>query len=256
MGWELVRYFVLAKFRNGHGVHSPVVYEFATQVLYAKGKSNKYKEIESLISGLKKDKTKILYNELGSGTRGHKKKQYLSVVAKTSGIRKKYGRLLNRIIAHYKPSAVLELGTCVGMSTMYLATACEKSTIYTIEGNSSLVEHAQRNAELLSLSNIKFYSGLFDELLPKLIENLTSSSIVFIDGNHTYEATLKYYTQLKEVVTNGILIFDDIYWSRGMAKAWQEISENEDVSIDLYQFGIIIRGERLTPGYYRFRYLF
>jgi hypothetical protein len=37
------------------------------------------------------------------------------------------------------------------------------------------------------------------------------------------------------------MIFDDIYWNKDMEKAWQEIKNNQKVtvSIDLFYFGLI-----------------
>ena len=36
-------------------------------------------------------------------------------------------------------------------------------------------------------------------------------------------------------------MFDDIYWSDGMQKAWKEICANKEVtlSLDLFKFGIV-----------------
>jgi hypothetical protein len=38
-----------------------------------------------------------------------------------------------------------------------------------------------------------------------------------------------------------ILVFDDIHWSEGMEKAWEEIKKNERVtcSVDLFFIGIV-----------------
>jgi hypothetical protein len=51
---------------------------------------------------------------------------------------------------------------------------------------------------------------------------------------------------------NGIIIIDDIYWSAGMHKAWEEIvkENNEYVTIDIYRMGIILIRESVTPGHY------
>jgi hypothetical protein len=52
----------------------------------------------------------------------------------------------------------------------------------------------------------------------------------------------------------GILVFDDIYWSAEMKKAWMAIMEDAVITIDLYKLGIVVIDEMLTPGNYRVRY--
>ena len=66
--------------------------------------------------------------------------------------------------------------------------------------------------------------------------------LLYIDGNHTYEATIKYFElALTKKDENTVIIFDDIYWSAGMTKAWQEIKNKKEVllSIDTFYFGMV-----------------
>jgi hypothetical protein len=46
---------------------------------------------------------------------------------------------------------------------------------------------------------------------------------------------------LKSTNQNSVLIFDDIYWTADMTKAWEEIKTHPAVtlSIDLYKVGLI-----------------
>ena len=84
--------------------------------------------------------------------------------------------------------------------------------------------------------------GEFDKQLPKVLPNIETIDFAFIDGNHRYEPTLKYFEMLLGKSTDqSIFIFDDIYWSEGMCKAWKEIIARPEVtvSIDLYRMGII-----------------
>ena len=71
--------------------------------------------------------------------------------------------------------------------------------------------------------------------------NNESIELIYFDGNHTYESTIEYFNICKENYTeNTCFIFDDIYWSKGMTKAWDEICNDQDVlvSIDTFYFGI------------------
>ena len=82
--------------------------------------------------------------------------------------------------------------------------------------------------------------GDFSKVIPTLAS--TNYDLIFFDGNHNKEATLKYFNQLlPKAHNNSIFIFDDIYWSKGMTEAWEEIKQHEKVtvSIDTFFWGII-----------------
>ena len=66
---------------------------------------------------------------------------------------------------------------------------------------------------------------------------------IFIDGHHDKKATLSYFRQILPYLSDGaILVFDDIYWSSGMEKAWNTIRKdpNLKISVDFLNIGICI----------------
>ncbi len=79
--------------------------------------------------------------------------------------------------------------------------------------------------------------------------NSLSHDLVFIDGNHTKEATLRYFEVfLKKNNKEFAILFDDIYWSKGMTEAWETIKKNKKVnlSIDFYSFGLVFIGKDIS----------
>ncbi len=69
-----------------------------------------------------------------------------------------------------------------------------------------------------------------------------STDLIYFDGNHQKEATLKYFKVLLSMGHNeSVFIFDDIHWSRGMEEAWEEIKQYPEVSvsIDTFFWGIV-----------------
>lgn len=211
-----------------------------------------YSTIENIRNQQRNNSTIIMDESFGGGSRLKRKNKSVGEIVRLVSIRNKYGRFLHALVSQQNPPIVLELGTAIGMSAMYLAFegTCK---VITVEGNRKLLEIAQKTATKLNLSNIEFVCGDFDEVLPTLIKKIPDNTLVFVDGNHSYEATLRYYRMLKKALPNGIWIFDDIYWSAGMKKAWEEIARNENLVLDIFQFGIVIPSET-SSGYYRFRY--
>ena len=69
-----------------------------------------------------------------------------------------------------------------------------------------------------------------------------TTNLVFFDGNHQKEATLKYFNMLLPLAHNdSVFIFDDIHWSRGMEEAWEAIKDHPQVrvTIDSFYWGIV-----------------
>lgn len=127
------------------------------------------------------------------------------------------GRWLYRISRYYAPKRILELGTHIGIGTLYLAYGAPQAEIHTIEAHPPLAQKARENF-LAHRKDIFIHQGTFETLLPTLEGNW---DLVFIDGNHQGNA-LKNYIQLLKPNTH-IFVLDDIRYSTDMRKAWFDL---------------------------------
>jgi predicted O-methyltransferase YrrM len=140
---------------------------------------------------------------------------------------------------------ILELGTSLGLSTAYLAAAAPAAKLYTIEGSPAIAKKAKANLDDLHL-DVHLLSGNFDTVLPLLLADIPPPGLVFIDGNHRLEPTLRYFHLLMQYASRpAILIFDDIHWSAEMEQAWAEIKADPrvGVTIDLFFLGFVFLRE-------------
>ncbi|ANI89468.1 SAM-dependent methyltransferase [Arachidicoccus ginsenosidimutans] len=244
---KYLHYLLYASNGKGHGIHSPFVFDFVTKVLNDKKNYRCYKEIETLRSSLLKDETVLKIEDFGAGSRVNAtNERKISAVAKSALKPKKFGRLLYRMVQHYQPKTILELGTCFGITTSYLSNGNAGAQVSTMEGAAQIAAVAKKDFEKLSLKNIELIEGNFDETLPEFIQQFQAKNktidFAFIDGNHRYEPTVRYFHSLLEIINeNSILIFDDIHWSEEMENAWKEIIAHEAItlSIDLFFIGIV-----------------
>lgn len=251
--WWWLNHFLVSKNTKGHGIHSPAVYEFVTCVVRPQKLSDQIFLVENYIKQLEKDSSEVNIEELGAGSRtmSHSTRK-VSDIVKVAGCSRKQGRLLHRIVAYYKPSKILELGTSVGKSVFYMASANFNASITTIDANKSVLDIAKKGAEELKLNQINFIEANFDNVLQKFLES--SLDMVYIDGNHSFEGTMRYFKEISGAMSKGIIVLDDIYWSSGMKRAWKEIQQVSTCSIDLYWMGIVLIDELLTPGTYSIRF--
>ena len=255
LGW--IKYFIGSKHYYGHGIHSPFIYQFSRSILFNNKKNKLYKNIHAVRKKYKNNKTLIFINDFGAGSRiNNSKVRKISKIVRSSSTKEKYGKILFRIIEHYNVKTAIEIGTSLGIGTLYMAIS-QKAQVHTIEGDKSLYKIAKATFTDLKLNNITTYNGLFNKVLPDILKKINQPDLVYFDGNHTREATLFYFNIcLKKIHNETIFIFDDIHWSKSMEQAWEEIKAHPKVkvSIDLFQMGIIFFRKELTKQHFIIKY--
>ena len=240
---KFLTYYVSASSGKGHGIHSPFVFDFIKNVLNDKKNYTCYREIENIRKQLLNDEKIIEVEDFGAGSSTLlSNKRSIKKIASASLKPKKFSQLLFRIVQYYKPETILELGTSLGITTAYLATANKISKVITLEGSINIAAVAQNNFNQLNIENIHLITGAFDETLPAVLDKLKHVDLAFVDGNHRKTPTLQYFRQLLHKATDqSIFIFDDIHWSAEMEEAWKEIRQHPSVTltIDLFFIGVI-----------------
>ncbi len=236
-----IRHILTAKTR--HGVHSPFVYSLIEDVIYKTKDKSDNKDIELLRTKLLKDNRRVAITDLGAGSMlSNRKEKPVKEIA--AGLLKapRLARLIYRLARHQNARSVIELGTCLGLTTAYLARAAPDADVISIEGCPNIAAIAAQNLNSLAIDNVRILNGNFDTLLPRVLSEMDTVDLVFIDGNHRKQATLDYFYQiLPKANENTLLIFDDIYWSKGMEEAWNEIKSNPKVTVavDLFWIGLV-----------------
>jgi predicted O-methyltransferase YrrM len=240
-------------------MHSPFVFQFILHVLNNKSGFIPPQEIETLRHRLKKDRRLLQIEDLGAGSRVSATKERTVQQLATSALKPpKYAHLLFRLVKHYQPETILELGTSLGITTSYLATANPAANVTTIEGSKAVAEIAASNFSTLGLKNIELLNGSFDDILPSVISQQPSIDLAYIDGNHRYQPTINYFHQFLLTTHNdSILVFDDIHWSAEMEQAWEEIKNHPSVkcTVDIFFLGFVFfRSEFKVKQHFSIRF--
>jgi predicted O-methyltransferase YrrM len=244
--------------KTRHGTHSPFVYQLADEVIYDFSEKNIYKAIEAQRKKLLADQRLITVTDLGAGSHLNKNStKKVAQIAKNALKSPRLAQLIYRLAANHKANDLIELGTCLGITTAYLSKAAPEANILTIEGCPETAKVAYQNFNELGLDNVELQVGNFNDLLPKAIEERQQLDFVYIDGNHTKEATLNYFEWcLPKVTENTVLIFDDIYWSEGMKQAWEEIKNHPKVTVtvDLFWIGLVYFRTGQAKEHFKLKY--
>jgi predicted O-methyltransferase YrrM len=243
-----------------HAIHSPFVYKLVDDVFKNKEEHLAFIKINELRKKLLQNSQLIEITDFGVGKSIKDfsiRFESIASLTHKSSVDEKFGRILFGLIQYFEPQTIIELGTSIGISTLYIALANPAARIFSIEGCTSKSEQAAINFNTLQVTNVKQHIGRFDIVLPDLIEQAGKLDFAFIDGNHTYDATLANFEALLTIAHNDtIFVFDDIHWSAGMEKAWNEIADHKHVtvSIDLFRMGIVFLRRELSKQKFVIRF--
>lgn len=257
-------------------IHSPFVFDFITLVMEDRTNDPLFDQIREMRRSFESNPQQIRRNDAGAGG---ETTTTIRRIARKHAVRNKYGELLTRMVRYFHPPVIIELGTSLGIGTSYLSAGNNGTTVYSIEAcentwnqaiqNPFLTAHTQLHPVFGDLEEIRpekiqgevnqvfLIRGTFEEKLSPLLQRIGVAPLVFIDGDHRRTSTLDNFKRILPFVNNdSILIFDDIHWSKGMQTAWEEIKTHPQVrvTLDLYQFGIVIFKKELSKEHFVLRF--
>jgi predicted O-methyltransferase YrrM len=256
--WRAKQYAnYLVKANNRHGIHSHFVYELLDKVIYDPSPYPAYQTVKTIRNELLSRTDEIEITDLGAGSmvnRSNRRK--VGDIAKNSAKAGKWGELLFRLSKHFQPETMIELGTSIGIGSLYQSLGNPNGKLTTFEGcpNTAAVAREQFKKTMV---NPTIVLGNFDYTLQPFLNSIDKLDWAFIDGNHQKEPTIRYFHQcLEKSGSDSVLLFDDIYWSKGMAEAWANIKAHEGVtvSLDLFQVGIVFLRKGQTKQDFVIRY--
>lgn len=224
-------------------VHSPFVFELVNAVLEDQRWYYAFRDVEAIRRKMQQSNLVIDVADYGAappgGDAAHRRAPIRQIVQRAASSSRQ-GQWLFRLAQWLKPQHVLELGTSLGVGTMYLAAAARSATIISMEGSPDCAHIAKANLEILGLhKNVQVQTGPFQENLPAGLKSLKTVDFVFFDGHHRADATLQYFEQcLPHVHAQTVLVFDDIYWSTEMTAAWKAIQQHPQVTLTVDFFDL------------------
>lgn len=251
-----IRHFFKAQ--NQHGLHSPFVFDLYRLIIEKDTQSADFDRIESVRAAMKSDNRSIEITDLGAGSLVNQSKTRLvKDIARNSEKSARLGRLFYRLIQYFNCQNIFDLGTSLGQTTLYLASANRHARVATFEGCPQTAAIAQQNFS--DFENIRLIVGNLDQTLTEAVEQVEIIDFAFFDANHRYEPTVRYFeTCLKKANENSLFIFDDIHWSGEMEAAWAYIQQHPSVTvtIDLFSVGLVFFRTKQQKQHFMLRWPF
>jgi predicted O-methyltransferase YrrM len=252
--WEFLKHYTFAG--NEHGLHSPFVFGLYKRIIQNHGVPS-YEDIDHYYYELLEDNHMITNENPGAGTTHHAVDLKIKQLAGGSIKNLPWRQLICRLLHERDPKVVIELGTSFGVTTAYIAQTLPDAIIYTFEANPSLIRYAKELWKELGIKNIVMVEGDIDTTLENVLLQLPQIDAAYMDANHRFEPTIRYASTLLDRMSDTcLLIVDDIYWSSEMTQAWEKLCKRNDidVSIDLWQIGLLYRREGQVKESFKLKY--
>ncbi len=217
---------------------------FVDKVRHCLQKGNKKLDFENDLEPYRSDarnsQKKIIVTDFGAGSKKLGKERVVSSIYKTSVASLKFQRLMFHLIRESGSKNILEMGTSLGFSTVYLSKATNGS-VTTIEACPQIFGEADTLFTSLNLKNVHAIQSTFQDYFDGGTE--VKFDFVYIDGHHDGMALLNYIEILKLRLTDeAIVLVDDIRWSDSMKSAWDMLIADSffHQNHDLFRMGILI----------------
>lgn len=200
-GWNWVKRF---RHRCGYGVHSPSDFFLIAFVIYEKLPFYAYESLHEL----------------------------RKLAGKGEHHREKVDKLLFRLVNYLQPSSLLDIGPGNGISTCYMAKACERMEVV------SYSERKEEGLEAFLKRNIPQCSCVFGDKFP-ILPSRENLSLVHIGDVSDYKDWVDKLVPLANEST--CLLISKPYATRKKSRWWKILvaDERTGVTFDLYDIGII-----------------
>lgn len=252
---------------GGEGIHSPRLFYLVRHILYDTNRLYAWEAIEQRREAMLHAPKVVHIEDYGTGSN---REELVMHIAQKSVMRASDAQRISRLLNYMsgkeyvperkRPLRIVELGTSLGLTTAYLASVNSANEVVSFEGSAEISAMAELNWQKLGLQQIRLVQGNIDETLPKYIAQLCECGetidFVLMDANHTGEATMRYWEQLRPVLNDdSVVIIDDIRYSQDMYDAWKQIGRDERVTstLDLGQMGVVLFYPPLIKRHYRLR---
>ncbi|MGL1888055.1 MAG: class I SAM-dependent methyltransferase [Reichenbachiella sp.] len=232
-----------------HSLQGPYIYGLYKRILKPKNHVVA-PTLKQLRKSLSENDNSILQQH-GAYSNQHKNTRISQIVK--SGISDvSESNLLKSLATSIDASNVLELGTSVGLNAIVM-TANSPFKLVSVEVDTALFAIATKVVSDAGLSSqIELINNDAEVVLLGLKQQRKCFDLIYIDANHTYEATRLYFQLASEILTdNGIMVFDDINWSLQMNTAWSDIKKtiSSGVIVENFNKGIWIKSESRKKEY-------
>ena len=217
--------------------HSPFAFNLITNVIDEKCAYYAYDRIDIV-------RRQLLQNGAPLGTTG------MSVGRATAryGIRKSHGQLLFRLANYFKPKQIVQVGTGMGLSTLYLTGYSAHVQCISLEEDPARAEWARWCLERMGKRHVRVERGGYESLLPKALAQFEAVDFLFFNAP---ERATELYGMFEKCVghiqPDTVLVVEGLRASRAMRDFWERVKAHPAtvLTFDLYHVGLVFFNKKM-----------
>lgn len=240
--WLYVQYWLNASNGKGHGIHSPFVFKFVTEVL---NDTRSFYAFELIANSRK---ALLANNALLKKDR--------QIIRASDQI--KYGELLFRIVHFFSSQNILEIGNSFGITTAYMSTANEKANVVTLATDNRYVSIVREIFKTIQLPNMTLAVNDTNTVLQSVLQKMEKIDLCYIHNNFAEDTLTNYFDQLQPFLHEfSVLVISPIRYNSNTKKNWDTIINHSHVrlTIDLFDMGLIFfRTEQYAKQHFAIRF--
>ena len=231
--------------KSKYRIHSPFVFGFINFFEQSKLTNlPNFNFIEAKRLTYLSNHQKVDFTHIGGGSRvlSSSPSKTVKQISSSAVSSKTKSHLIYRLAEFICPTKVIEIGTSLGINSMYLASL-PNTNFVGIEPVDFFYNETKKNLiELGLIESCKLYHGKFQEILPH--QNFKEGEKVFIyfDGDHTKQAVIQLIDLISKWKSIELFaLMDDIRWSKEMLEGWRLFKDSSAVSLslDMFQLGLV-----------------
>jgi predicted O-methyltransferase YrrM len=164
----------------------------------------------------------------------------------------KQGALLFRLANYFRPKNIVQIGSSVGLSTLYLTSYRQEVRCIALEKTSEHASIAHWVYEKGARTFVDLRIGDYQTVLPGILEEMKTVDFVFFNTCREASNASLFDTCVKYAQADTIFVFEGIKKNRTMRKLWKTICRRPEVTVtlDLYSMGIVFFNKKLHKRNY------
>ncbi|MCD8269013.1 MAG: SAM-dependent methyltransferase [Parabacteroides sp.] len=233
------------RYRGGYGVHSPFVFNLIKKVIEERCSYYSFYDIELV-------RKQLLFRDAvitcPDRKKGKMRSRTIGEIVECEAIKPKHGALLFRLTNYFKSKNILQLGTSMGLSTLYLTSYASGLRCIALENVPEFADIARIVFDKAARNPVDLRTGSYKDLLPQALEDIKEVDFVFFNTLYEQQNNVWLFNEcIKHIHDGSVFVFEGIKASRRMREFWKEICAHPEVTvtIDLYSMGIVFFNRKL-----------
>lgn len=230
-----ITYWLTARHRYGHGIHSPFLFGLLTNVIENQGSYYAYETIDKAWASLMRSSMQVP----GSASENEDIPEKLKLLVRRHDLLPKYGKMLFRLVNEFQPKSIICAGPVSGMSLLYLAKADSRIPVFHYDGKPELLPVTKYLLTESKVANVSVHQDSPDFLVVDLDNSFVVIS--YPEDPERCREIIRDITRNRGEKPKAIIV-NEIHHSPQMETLWTELTKQKlvRISLDFFTLGLAI----------------